>query len=146
MIARARPDARPLAAELLARLLGDLGDAAGPPVYLHGDANLRNAICDDDRVTLIDFEDASAGPAAADLGQLLARLRVARVIGRLSPTSEDALAAALLDGYAEIQATPTARSLRWHTGASVLARAVLPAVSRVRPSLLVCLQPLLESA
>ena len=62
MIARARPDAGPVAAELLARLLGDLGDAAGPHVYLHGDANLRNAIFDDERVTLIDFEDASAGP------------------------------------------------------------------------------------
>ena len=83
VIARARPDAGPVAAELLARLLGELGDAAGPHVYLHGDANLRNAIFDDDRVTLIDFEDASAGPAAADLGQVLARLRVARVIGRL---------------------------------------------------------------
>jgi aminoglycoside phosphotransferase len=146
VIARARPDAGPIAAELLARLLGDLGDAAGPPVHLHGDANLRNAIFGDHRVTLIDFEDASAGPAAADLGQVLARLRVASMLGELSPATEDELAAALLDGYAEIRATPTARSLRWHTGASVLARAALPAVSRVRPSLLASLQPLLESA
>ena len=83
VIARARPDAGPGAAELLARLLGDLGDAAGPHVYLHGDANLRNAIFDDDRVTLIDFEDASAGPAAADLGQVLARLRAARLTGAI---------------------------------------------------------------
>ena len=146
VIARARPDAGPVAAELLARLLGDLGDAAGPHVYLHGDANLRNAIFDDDRVTLIDFEDASAGHAAADLGQVLARLRVARVIGRLPATAEDELAAALLDGYAEVRATPTDRALRWYTGASILARAALPAVSRVRPSLLVCLPALLESA
>jgi aminoglycoside phosphotransferase len=146
MIARARPDAGPAAAELLARLLGDLDDAAGPHVYLHGDANLRNALFDDERVTLIDFEDASAGPAAADLGQVLARLRAARLIGRISATTEEELAAALLDGYAEIRATPTTRSLRWHVGASVLARVALPAVSRVRPSLLVCLGPLLEGA
>jgi aminoglycoside phosphotransferase len=146
MIARARPDAGPAAAELLARLLGDLDDAAGPHVYLHGDANLRNAIFDDDRVTLIDFEDASAGPAAADLGQVLARLRAARLIGRLPETAEAELAAALLDGYAVVRATPPERSLRWHMGASVLARVALPAVSRVRPSLLVCLGPLLEGA
>ena len=41
-------------------------------VRLHGDANLRNAIADDGRVTLLDLEHAAAGPAAADLGQLLA--------------------------------------------------------------------------
>ena len=146
VIARARPDSGPVAAELLARLLCELGDAAGPHVYLHGDANLRNAIFDDDRVTLIDFEDASAGHAAADLGQVLARLRVARVIGHLPATAEDELATALLDGYAAVRATPTARALRWYTGASILARAALPAVSRVRPSLLVCLPALLESA
>ncbi len=146
MIARARPDAGPGAAELLARLLGDLGDAAGPHVYLHGDANLRNAIFDDDRVTLIDFEDASAGPAAADLGQVLARLRAARFTDAITATTETELAAAVLEGYAEIRATPPERSLRWHMGASVLARVALPAVSRVRPSLLVNLRPLLEGA
>jgi aminoglycoside phosphotransferase len=146
VIARARPDAGPGAAELLARLLGDLGDAAGPHVYVHGDANLRNAIFDDDRVTLIDFEDASAGPAAADLGQVLARLRAARHTAAIDATTEAELAAALLEGYAEIRATPPERSLRWHMGASVLARVALPAVSRVRPSLLVNLRPLLEGA
>jgi aminoglycoside phosphotransferase len=146
VIARARPDAGPAAAELLARLLGDRDDAASAPVYLHGDANLRNALLDDERVTLIDFEDAAGGPAATDLGQVLAHLRVRRVTGDLPQATEDALAAALLDGYAAIRATPTARALRWHTGASVLARVALPAVSRVRPSLLRCLNPLLESA
>ena len=146
VIARARPDAGPAAAELLARLLGDLDDAAGPHVYLHGDANLRNAIFDDERVTLIDFEDASAGPAAADLGQVLARLRAARLIGRIPESTEAELAAALVDGYAEVRATPPDRSLRWHMGASLLARVAFPAVSRVRPSLLVCLSPLLEGA
>ena len=146
VIARARPDAGPVAAELLARLLGDLGDAAGPHVYLHGDANLRNAIFDDDRVTLIDFEDASAGPAAADLGQVLARLRAARLTGAISEPTEAALAGAVLEGYGAVRDTPPARSLRWHLGASVLARVALPAVSRVRPSLLACLHPLLEGA
>ena len=143
VIARAQPDAGPVAAELLARLLGDLGDAAGPPVYLHGDANLRNAIFDDERVTLIDFEDASAGPAAADLGQVLARLRVARVIGRLSATAEDELAAALLDGYGSIRTTPTTRALRWHTARRSARRCPPSPRAAVAAR---CLPALLESA
>jgi aminoglycoside phosphotransferase len=141
VIARARPDAGPVAAELLARLLVDRDDGAGPDVALHGDANLRNAIFDDDRVTLIDFEDASAGPAAADLGQVLARLRAARLTGEPAAADEH-----VLEGYAEVRPLPTPAALRWHTGASILARVALPAVSRVRPPLLRVLPELLESA
>jgi aminoglycoside phosphotransferase (APT) family kinase protein len=146
VVARARPDAGPIAAELLARLLVDRDDGAGEPVCLHGDANLRNAIFDDERVTLIDFEDASAGPAAADLGQVLARLRAARVTDGMSEAAEGTLAAELLEGYAGIRPAPPATALRWHTAASLLARVALPAVSRVRPPLLRVLRPLLESA
>jgi aminoglycoside phosphotransferase len=135
VIARARPDAEPAAAALLGRLLDRRDDATGPPVALHGDANLRNAILDDGHVTLIDFEDAAAGPAAADLGQLLARLRAAPVAGGEQ---------ALLDGYASVRPLPGAAALRWHTAAAILARIALPAVSRVRPPILARLRELLE--
>jgi Ser/Thr protein kinase RdoA (MazF antagonist) len=135
VIARARPDAGPAAADLLARLLATRADGAGPPVALHGDANLRNALLDDGRVTLIDFEHAAAGPAAADLGQVLASLR-----------GDEAMAAALVDGYASVRPAPSAAALRWHTAASLLARTALPAVSRVREPLLRELRPLLEAA
>ena len=137
VIARARPDAGPAAARLLARLLEDREHAAGPPVALHGDTNLRNALDDGDRITLIDFEHAAAGPAAADLGQLLARLRAAPVAGGDS---------ALLDGYAAVRPLPAGASLRWHTAASVLARLALPAVNRVRPPVLERLRAVLEAA
>jgi Ser/Thr protein kinase RdoA (MazF antagonist) len=142
VIARARPDAGPAAAALLTRLLDRRDDAAGPPVALHGDANLRNAILErrprrGERVTLIDFEDASAGPAAADLGQVMARLRANPVAGAER---------ALLDGYATVRPAPDAAALRWHTGASVLARLALPAISRVRPPILGRLRELLETA
>ena len=137
VIARARPDAGPAAAELLARLLDSRGDAAGPPVFLHGDANLRNAILDGDRITLIDFEDASAGPAAADLGQVMARLRANPV-----PGAERAL----LDGYAAVRPPPGEAALHWHTAASILARLAVPAISRVRPPILRRLRELLEAA
>ena len=135
VIARARPDAGPAAARLLARLLETRAYAAGPAVALHGDTNLRNAILDGDRVTLIDFEDAAAGPAAADLGQTLARAGAGA-----------ALQAALLDGYASVRPAPGEAALRWHTGACVLARLALPAVSRFRPAVLARLRELLEAA
>jgi aminoglycoside phosphotransferase len=140
VIARARPDAGPAAADLLARLLATRADGAGPLVALHGDANLRNALLDGDRVTLIDFEDVSAGPAAADLGQVVARLRGVRT------TDEPTATAALIEGYARVRPAPPAAALRWHTAASLLARTALPAVSRVRAPLLRNLRALLEAA
>ena len=46
---------------------------------IHGDANLRNALLQPDgTVALLDLEDLSHGPAAADLGQVLAALIVNR--------------------------------------------------------------------
>jgi aminoglycoside phosphotransferase len=141
VIARARPDAGRPAERMLAAL--QERPAAEPDVYLHGDANLRNAILAGGRVTLLDLEDAAGGPAAADLGQVLAGLRTARVLCRLSPAGEATLAAALLAGYGS---PPDGASLRWHTAASMLARVALPAVSRVRAPLLPHLVRLLEEA
>jgi aminoglycoside phosphotransferase len=146
VIARVRPDAGYQAARLLARLLGSRDAAAGAAVCLHGDANLRNAFTAGGTVTLIDFEEAAAGPAAADLGHVLANLRWERVDGRLNEASERVLGAALLAGYASVWPPPGERALRWFTAACVLARLALPAVSRVRGSMLSRLAPLLEAA
>jgi aminoglycoside phosphotransferase len=133
VIARARPDVATAAARLLAALLEHRADAAGPAVCLHGDPGLRNAVLHDGRVGLIDFEDAAAGPAAADLGRVVAAL------GR-------APAEPLLRGYATVREPPEPRALRWHTAASVLVRSALPAVSRVRPHVLQGMRGLLEGA
>jgi aminoglycoside phosphotransferase len=146
VIARARPDAGGAAAELLAKLLARHEDSAGPLVCLHGDPNLRNAIALEGRVALLDFEELAAGPAAADLGQLLAGLIAARVERRSSALAERSLAAALLNGYAAVAAPPPRASLRWHTAASVLARRALTAVNRLRARDLRHLHKLLEEA
>jgi Ser/Thr protein kinase RdoA (MazF antagonist) len=131
-IATARPEAGPAAAELLAALLARRADAAGPDVCLHGDANPRNALLDGDRVSLIDLEDVAAGPAAADLGHVLAGLLCERAAGRLPAADEPPLARALLRGYARIAALPRPETLAWHTAAAVLARRALTAINRVR--------------
>ncbi len=133
VIARARPDAGRAALALLTRLVARRDDALGHAVCLHGDANLRNAIrLHDGRVALIDLEHLSAGPAAADLGQVLA------TSGR--PPRE------LLRGYATVAPPPDEDALRWYTAASILARVALPGVSRVRPEVLVKMRALLEAA
>jgi Phosphotransferase enzyme family len=131
-IATARPADGPAAAELLAALLARRADAAGPDVCLHGDANLRNALLDGDRVALIDLEDVAAGPAAVDVGHVLAGLLCERAAGALPAASEPPLARALLRGYAAIAPLPRPETLAWHTAAAILARRALTAVNRVR--------------
>ena len=137
-IGRVRPDCRRAAAALLERLLAREDGRGGEPVHLHGDVNLRNALLDSGRIALVDLEDAAAGPAAADLGLVLA--------GLLLSGEQERRAAALLGGYAQAGALPGAATLRWHTAASALARVALPAVGRVRPAVLARLEPLLHAA
>lgn len=145
-LGRIRPDCLLPADGLVTRLLKRGSDGDGVPVHLHGDANLRNALLDGGRVGLVDLEDAAAGPAAADLGFVLAGLLAANAQQRLADGARDALAAALLDGYRGAGPVPPAHALRWHAAASVLARVALPAVGRVRPGALASLEPLLRAA
>ena len=91
VLGRVRPDCRDAAEHLLERLRG--GVPGAEPVHLHGDANLRNALLDGGRVGLVDLEDATAGPAAADLGFVLAGLLAARAQGRIDAARAEALAA-----------------------------------------------------
>jgi Ser/Thr protein kinase RdoA (MazF antagonist) len=132
VVGRARPDCARAAAALHARLAG--GPPESEPVHLHGDANLRNALLDGGRVGLVDLEDAAAGPAAADLGFVIAALLARGKVGEW----------ALLDGYSRVAPVPSAEVLRWHVAASVLARVAVPAVGRIRPALLGRLKSLLE--
>jgi len=126
VIAAARPDA----GEAAKRLADRLGEPpAQPLVTIHGDAHLGNALMlDDGTVALLDLEHLSEGPAAADVGQVVATLLVAH---------EDVQP--FLDGYGPVDKD----ALRWYTLASLLARVALPAISRYRPELIVRLPRLL---
>jgi len=81
-------------------------------------------------VALIDLDQAGIGPAAADVGSLLARLVSTRVV---DGTDTGDLSAAFLDGYAEVRPIPEAQALVWHTSAAMLAEVAMRAVNRVRP-------------
>jgi Ser/Thr protein kinase RdoA (MazF antagonist) len=127
VIARARPDAGDAARRLVERL-GE--PPAQPDVPIHGDVNLGNAVwLELGRVGLLDLEHLALGPAAADVGQVVANLLVT---GRP--------ARPFLEGYGRPLDRP---ALAWYTAASLLARVALPAVSRYRPELIARLPRLL---
>jgi Ser/Thr protein kinase RdoA (MazF antagonist) len=101
-------------------------------VCLHGDVHPKNAVLSGDSLTLIDLDQCGAGPAAADLGSLLAALSYKRLTGLLSPARERELAESFLAGYADARALPSVASLRWHTAAALLAERALRAVNLIR--------------
>jgi len=74
----------------------------------------KNGILLDKGIALIDLDQASVGPPAADLGSLLAALRYERHIGLLTEPAERTLADTFLAGYQQIGMLPGPESLRWH--------------------------------
>lgn len=141
----ARPD--------VARVTSQLGDdlrsivpPAGPMVCLHGDVHPKNGIALNGLVTLIDLDQSGTGPAAADLGSMLALLHYNWRIGLITRRRERELASAFLDAYAGSRQLPTQRSLSWHTAAALLSERALRAVNRIRPEGLHHLLQLLDDA
>jgi Phosphotransferase enzyme family len=143
---RADPDRLEAAAELIGsvrgdvagavrRLAGDLGPRldAGDAVCLHGDVNFRNALLMNGHVALIDLDQVASGPAAAELGSVLASLRYAGLVGLLRPSLVPELGASFLAGYGEVRPAPGDETLRAHTAAALLGERALRVVTRVRP-------------
>ena len=127
-----RPDLAQLAAELCDKLCSkkiELNETNG---CLHGDVHPKNGILLDKGTALIDLDQASVGPAATDLGSLLAALRYERHVGLLAESAERELADAFLTGYQQFGMLPEPESLRWHMAAGLFAERSFRAVSRVR--------------
>ncbi|HEX5733907.1 MAG TPA: phosphotransferase [Blastocatellia bacterium] len=132
IIGQARPDVRELADEVAKELCEMWTAPADSRVCLHGDVHPKNGIIQNSHAALIDLDQAGAGPAAADLGSLLAALRYSRCVGILSPADERRLRRAFLSGYSEVRELPERRCLRWHVAAALLAERALRSVSRIR--------------
>jgi len=145
LLGRVRPDVALDAARLADALVSSYDDAE-ERVCLHGDAHPKNAILGSAGLALVDLDQAALGPAAADLGGLLAGLRYQRCVGALSAARERALADELLAGYRVVREPPSARSLAWHTAAALLAERALRAVTRVRPEGLERLDEIIAAA
>jgi tRNA A-37 threonylcarbamoyl transferase component Bud32 len=131
-IGRARPDSAALAGDLARELCERRNELTDPPVWLHGDVHPKNGILQNDFMALIDLDQAGTGPAAADLGSLLAALRYLRCVRIITHTAERELAGAFLRGYGKVRQLPDQNSLRWHTAAALLAERSLRAVNRIR--------------
>ena len=141
-----RPDLAQQALELCDALCAQKIELSEASVCLHGDVHPKNGILLDKGIALIDLDQASLGPPAADLGSLLAALRYERYIGLLTETGERALAEAFLCGYHQISMLPEPESLRWHTAAAMFAERSFRSVSRIRLPGLQCLPELLVDA
>ncbi len=146
IIGLVRPDVAVLAQELCDSLCGAASGISDRSVYLHGDVHPKNGILRDQGVVMIDLDQAGSGPAAADLGSLLAALRYEVVTGSLSEISESRLIRAFLSGYSVGNELPHPAALRWFTAAALFAERALRAVSRVRTEGLEHLRELLLAA
>src|ERR1041385_1270791 len=101
-----RPELAQLASELCDQLCWRKKKQSAASVCLHGDVHPKNGILLERGTALIDLDQASVGPPAADLGSLLAALRYERHIGMLTESAECTLADAFLSGYQQFGMLP----------------------------------------
>jgi len=132
-ISQARPDVADAARTLVSRL------TLSPPalqeqVLLHGDCHPGNILVAGDQLSLIDLDQGGVGPAAADVGSLLARLNYGSVLRERDPATATGMTNAFLEGYAQVRALPDDSTLRWYTAAALLVERGVRAVNRIRAS------------
>ena len=145
IVGMVRPDVARVASQLDDELRSSVPPAESL-VCLHGDVHPKNGIASNGMVTLIDLDQSGAGPAAADLGSMLALLHYNWRIGLITRRRERELASVFLDAYAGSQQLPAQRSLNWHTAAALLTERALRSVNRIRPEGLRHLSQLLSDA
>lgn len=140
-----RPDVARVANDL-DRELRSASPSEEPLVCLHGDVHPKNGIASNGLVTLIDLDQSAVGPAAADLGSMLALLHYNWRTGLLTHKRKQEVVSAFLDAYAGSRQLPSQRSLTWHTAAALLSERALRSVNRIRPEGLRLLSLLLTDA
>ncbi len=127
LVCAARPDLASVTDGLVGELLRT-APTPGPNVLLHGDLHPKNVLVHDNGVSFVDFDEACAGPAAAELGGVLARLWCPRPRDTIDPDTAQAAAEALLAGY---ERGPSRADLLWYAAAALLVERAVRAISRV---------------
>ena len=146
LLGAARPDVRDLAAELAAELGAAFTPPDDTPVCLHGDVHMKNGILQDGRVALIDLDQISTGPAAAELGSAKAAIRSLAIAGHATHAEAHRLESALMAGYARVRRLPDATQIRWYTAAALFNERAIRAINRLRPGGLAALETTLLEA
>lgn len=106
----------------LAQRIAPLLDRGSQAVPLHGDCHLEQILDLGTKIALVDFDEAARGPAAWDLGNLLAHLQV----GGTAAADLGAFRAALLDGYRCAGGIVGASDLAAQTALALLRLAMRP--------------------
>jgi tRNA A-37 threonylcarbamoyl transferase component Bud32 len=135
LVGRVQPSLKHAALLVASDLMATRRDGEGA-VLLHGDLHLKNAFLHRQLVSVIDFDQAASGPAAADIGSLLAALHT-----RGATPNQD-----FLEGYAAIRRLPSRESIAWHTAAALLTERAVRAITRVRLQALSNLQHVIDEA
>jgi aminoglycoside phosphotransferase len=142
LVATARPDLADLTGRLVARLAAS-APVARPAVLLHGDLHPKNVLVHGTGISLVDLDQAAAGPPAAELGGLLARLWCPRPADGIEPGVGEAAAAAVLASYPR---RLDDHDLRWYAAAALLVERGGRAVNRVHVDTLIDLERVLTLA
>src|SRR6201991_3215350 len=143
-INQARPDVALLVQQLRDRLLQCHGTVCeSEPVLLHGDVHPKNILLNNDRVYLLDLDQAAVGNALVDLASVIAGLYCASCVGALTWSEAISLRRNLLAGYGPLK---DSAALQWHIGAALLTERALRSVTRIRLESLQRLPDILATA
>ncbi|HEY2962023.1 MAG TPA: phosphotransferase [Pyrinomonadaceae bacterium] len=143
-IGRARPDVASLVQDVTDKLNAQFGQCGkDEPVFLHGDVHPKNILLDNDRLVLLDLDQAAAGAAAVDLGSVIAGLYCDACAGSISWRQALSLRRAFLSGYGAPQ---NSQVLRWHIAAALVQERALRSVTRIRTANLLKLPQILQTA
>ena len=127
-ISQARPEVADLAQRLAGKLIARHDEfSAAKPVLLHGDLHPKNVLLHEERLSLLDLDQAATGAAALDVGSVIAGLYCEVCTGLLTHDDCSSLTNAFLTGYGF-----SVDSLRWHVAAALLEERALRTVTRIR--------------
>ncbi len=106
--------------ELSSRLMAVLNDVDTGSVVSHGDFHTRQILIDEDRIALIDFDEALMAPPGFDIGSFISRLHINALRGEISENIAEDAAESLVAGYAAIRAVPGKHEIRAFTALALL--------------------------
>lgn len=143
-ISQARPDVAVLVQRLNDRLLQRHHTVCeDEPALLHGDVHPKNILLSNERVYLLDLDQAAVGNVLIDLASVIAGLYCAACVGALTWSESLSLKRTLLAGYGLLK---NPASLQWHIGAALLTERALRSVTRIRLESLQRLPDILATA
>lgn len=120
------PDLATHARRLVRRLSQAVETLEPANATIHHDFNARQVLVHNGTSTIIDLDEASAGPPAIDLGSFIANLRVSVATGAIEELRASGAIDALLHGYKSRASLPSWNDLRVSTALALFAVADQP--------------------